>query len=68
MAPAMSRTTIPVDPKVLERLRRFGSAGESYDTILTRLLDDAAERAFTAELAQRFRAMRPDEWVELTDF
>jgi hypothetical protein len=33
-------TTIAVRPEIRERLRRFGMAGESYDAILSRLLDE----------------------------
>lgn len=35
----MTKTTISIDTKTRERLRRKGIKGESYDEIINRLLD-----------------------------
>jgi len=40
------RTTLPVRKATRDRLRAFGTKGESYDEILRRLMEVAEESAF----------------------
>lgn len=35
-------TTIAVSPETKENLRKFGEKGETFDQIITRLMEDAA--------------------------
>ena len=45
-------TTITVDPKVRDRLKKFGNSGMTYNDILTRLMDRFEEEEFTAEIEE----------------
>lgn len=63
----MSHTTLPVDSKVRDRLRRFGSAGETYSQILTRLMDAASERALVTWMDTRMDELSDEDWVDLED-
>ncbi|MBW3583560.1 MAG: hypothetical protein KY455_10725 [Euryarchaeota archaeon] len=63
----MAHTTIPIDPRIRDRLRTFGIAGETYNEILERLMDESAERAFTAELYRIYKETPEDAWVDLED-
>lgn len=63
----MAHTTIPIDPRIRDRLRTFGIAGETYNEILERLMDEASELAFTDALSRRFREMKEEDWVDLED-
>ena len=60
-------TTITLDAKVRDRLKRYGHAGMTYNDILTRLMDDTDEREFVAELRRRFNEMGDKDWVDLDD-
>ena len=60
-------TTITVDLKVRDRLKRFGHAGMTYNEILTRLMDEVDEREFVAELRRRHSEMTDEDWVDLDD-
>jgi hypothetical protein len=60
-------TTITVDPKIRDRLKRYGHAGMTYNDILTRLMDEIDEREFVAELRKRAAALREEDWVDLDD-
>lgn len=60
-------TTIPIDPKVRDRLKRYGHAGMTYNAILTRLMDEVDRRDFVAEMRRRASEVREDEWVDLED-
>jgi hypothetical protein len=40
----MANTTIAVSMKVKEQIKEYGNKGETYDEILSRILDSAHER------------------------
>jgi len=46
----MAATTIAVSPETKELLRRLGEKGESYDTIIRRLVQQAAWKHLDAIL------------------
>lgn len=46
----MSRTTIAVDTATRDHLKRFGTHGESYDQILSRLMGEAERHGFYEEV------------------
>lgn len=61
-------TTIPIDSKVRDRLRSYGTAGMSYTDIVQRLLDERERDDFIREI--QLRAERADaegSWVDLED-
>jgi hypothetical protein len=39
------KTSIPITVKVRERLKGFGRKGETYDSLITRLMDIAEKQA-----------------------
>ncbi|HOW33213.1 MAG TPA: hypothetical protein PLN32_02010 [Methanoregulaceae archaeon] len=45
----MAATTIAVSPETKELLRRLGEKGESYDTIIRRLVQQAAWKHLDAQ-------------------
>ncbi len=61
-------TTIPIDSKVRDRLRSYGTAGMSYSDIVTRLLDERDRDDFVREM-QRIaeRADADGSWVDVED-
>ena len=61
----MSTTTIPIDSKIRDRLRRYGHAGMTYNEILQTLMDTIDRDQFVAEM--RRRADTVTDWVELDD-
>lgn len=46
----VSLTSIPLDNKVRDRLRSFGTAGMNYSQIVTAVLDRIEREAFIEEL------------------
>lgn len=60
-------TTITLDPKVRDRLKRFGHAGMTYNAILTRLMDEVDEREYVAELRRQYDALTDEDLVDLDD-
>ena len=46
-------TTIPIDPKVRDRLRAFGTHGMNYSDIITSVLDKIEMEKFLAEMQRR---------------
>lgn len=58
-------TTIPIDGKVRDRLKAYGTAGMTYSEIITRVLDEVDRQAFVAEM--RRLADRTKDWVDLED-
>ncbi len=57
-----STTTISISPATKELLRRMGEKGESYDTIIRRLI----ERAGWKSLDERWNAiLKHDEFIPL---
>jgi membrane protease subunit (stomatin/prohibitin family) len=61
-------TTIPLDSKVRDRLRSYGTAGMSYTDIVQRLLDERERDDFIREM-QRLadEADATGSWVRLED-
>jgi hypothetical protein len=62
----MALTTIPLDSKLRDRLKTYGTAGMSYNDIIQRLLDEKEMEKFIAEL-QRTADDPNTEWVEWKD-
>lgn len=61
----MPTTTIPLDPKIRDRLRRYGHAGMTYNEILQRLMDAVDRDRFVEEMRRRADAIK--DWVDLED-
>ncbi len=57
-------TTIAVDPETKEMLRAFGEKGESYDTIVRRLLREAGWKRLDARWN---RILEEDEFIPLEE-
>ncbi len=62
----MPLTTIPLDSKVRDRLKTYGTAGMSYNDIVQRLMDEREMDKFIAEL-QRIADDPGTKWVEWKD-
>ena len=60
-------TTITVDPKVRDRLKKFGNSGMTYNDILTRLMDRFEEEEFTAEIRREYSRLKDEDLVDLED-
>jgi hypothetical protein len=60
-------TTINIEPALRDRLKTFGTAGETYNDILRRLMDNMEREAFFEKV--RRIAANPDEfeWTRLED-
>lgn len=58
-------TTLTVDPKVRDRLKHYGTAGMTYNEILTNLMDDVDRERFVQEM--RRLAERETEWIDQND-
>lgn len=64
----MALTTIPLDSKLRDRLRTYGTAGMSYNDIVQRLLDERDRDEFILEMRRRAdEADREGSWVDLED-
>jgi hypothetical protein len=61
----MGTTTIPLDSRVRDRLKKYGSMGMTYNEILTRILDQVDKEQFIREI--RHRAATNKKWVRLED-
>ena len=61
----MSLTTIPLDTKVRDRLKRYGTMGTTYNEIVTALMDQVDRAKFVEEIRQR--ASSNQKWVRLED-
>lgn len=59
--------TIPLDPKVRDRLQSFGAPGMSHDEILTRRMDEIERTRFVAEMRRVVEETPEDAWVDLDD-
>ena len=63
---ATKTTTIPLSPKVRDRLKTYGTMGDTYNDILSRMMDEIERAALIA----RLRMEKDDpatEWVSLED-
>jgi hypothetical protein len=63
---ANKMTTIPLKTPVRDRLKTYGSMGDTYSDILTHMMDEIERKAFLA----RLRAERDDpkaEWATLEE-
>lgn len=64
----MATTTIPIDPKIRDRLRRFGHAGQTYNEIITAVLNRIERDEFVAEMRrEKERLDREGGWIEIDD-
>lgn len=64
----MALTTIPLDSKLRDRLRSYGTAGMSYNAIIQRLLDERDRDEFIRDMLRRAdKADREATWVDLED-
>ena len=61
----MALTSIPLDSKVRDRLKAYGTAGMSYNDILQRLMDERDRDAFIRDILRE--ADETTEWVDLDD-
>jgi hypothetical protein len=61
----MALTTIPLDTKLRDRLRAYGTAGMSYNDIVQRLLDERDRDAFIRDILRE--ADEETQWVDLDD-
>ena len=46
----MTRTTIALDTRTRDQLKRYGTHGETYDDILSRLMGEAERHEFYEEV------------------
>jgi hypothetical protein len=64
----MALTTIPLDSKLRDRLRAYGTAGMSYNAIVQRLLDERDRDEFIRDMRRLAdEADRDGSWVDLDD-
>jgi hypothetical protein len=61
----MSLTTIPLDTKVRNRLKQYGTMGTTYNEILTGLMNQVDRERFIEEI--RRRAAVNSKWTRLED-
>lgn len=61
-------TTIPIDSKVRDRLRSYGTAGMSYSDIVQRLLDERERDEFLRDMQRLADEADADgSWIGLED-
>ena len=60
-------TSIPLAGPVRDRLRTYGTAGMTYNEILTQLMDEVDRRAFIEETRRRLQRLRDKDLVDLED-
>lgn len=60
-------TTINIDPRIRDRLKRYGTAGMTYNDILKRLMDRVDRDDFFAEAKRIAQDPASEEWVALED-
>lgn len=65
----MSKTTIPLEEKTRDRLKRFGMKGETYDDICRRLLTYAEELNLEELIEERWMRLQreKEDYVSLED-
>ena len=59
-------TTIPLNPRVRDRLKSYGSMGDTYNDIVMRMMDEIERKAFLAKLRKQVDDPAT-EWVSLED-
>jgi hypothetical protein len=59
-------TTIPIDPKVRDRLRGFGKSGMNYSDIITAVLDKIEMEKFLADM-QKVLDDPDTVWIDYDD-
>ena len=57
----MPRTTVPLEQRTRDRLKRYGSKGESYDQVLNRLMDFLEELDLEAYIEERHRRLQREK-------
>ncbi len=66
--PYIMPTTLTIDPKIRDRLKRYGTAGMTYNDILQLLMDKIDEQEFIADMWRRVEAAdAANSWVDLKD-
>ncbi len=62
-------TTIQIDVKTREKLKRFGHKGESYDDIIERLMDYCEELNMEELIEARWKRLQNEksEYISLED-
>ena len=63
---AAKTTTIPLSPRVRDRLKTFGTMNDTYDSILERMMDNI-ERDHFVEQMRREIDNPNTTWVNLED-
>jgi hypothetical protein len=64
---AFMGTTINIEPKLRDRLKTYGTAGETYNDILARLMDNMDRDAFLRHVREVREHPERFEWVSLDD-
>ncbi len=57
------QTTIAISPQIRNQIKEFGGKGETYDTILERLLNSAKERQLQELLMDTTDCLTADEAI-----
>ncbi|MHB8632378.1 MAG: hypothetical protein ACYDBQ_00225 [Thermoplasmatota archaeon] len=61
-------TTLTLDPKIRDRLKRYGHAGMTYNEILQAMMDRIDEQEFVADMVRRMEAAdAAGSWVDFKD-
>ena len=61
----MATTSIPVEAKVRDRLRKYGVGGMTYSDVLTRLMDEHERDLFIREIQRE--ADSETKWIPAGD-
>lgn len=59
----MPRTTIALDTATRDHLKRFGKHGDTYDTILARLMAEAERHGFYEEVRRIQAEQESVRWI-----
>lgn len=64
----MGLTSIPLDPVVRDRIKTYGAMGDTYNKILTRLMDEFDRERFVEWMHTRAAELDAgNAWVDLDD-
>lgn len=58
-------TTITIEPKVRDRLKTFGHAGQTYNEILTRMMDHMNREQFLRDLRETIA--QTTDWADIDE-